>query len=337
MLLGHPNLDPYAGYNSSVDPNVDFMFNSVALRYGHTQVNDITWRLNEDRTFAAGGNISLKLSFFQPAILLNEGCSPIFRGLNAKAHNSPEVNLVDTLQDFLFAKAGSFGNDLIATNMRRARETGLPNYNTARQIYGLPPMTDFSFTGYPTLFENAYGTTDPTNCDPWMCGILENGPTPDGELGDLFYNIVKRQFQRTRDSDRFWYSNNQFSSLEYSQLNQTRLVDIILRNSNVQQLKCSIFEVPNNINTGPLCYRGNDANANTPFTVTTSLTPPATTSSGAASGTASGTAASGTAASGTAASGTASGPAATTSPVSAASSLIVSAVILAFAIFASAL
>jgi len=253
-LLGHPGLDAYSGYNPNVSPNVDFMFNTVALRYGHTQVNDITLRLNEDRTPAAGGNISLKLNFFQPAFLFNGGCTPIYIGLNAKAHNSPEPNIDETLKNFLFAKAGMPGNDLISTNLRRAREVGLPNYANARLLYDLEPYTNFNFTEWEPQLIEAYNGTDPTNCDPWVCGIFEPGPTDDGELGFLLYNIVKGQFQRTRDSDRFWYLNGQFSQTELNEILNTTLTDIIIRNSNVKSLKCSIFEVPNLLNNGSICY-----------------------------------------------------------------------------------
>jgi len=265
-LLGHPNLDPYSGYNPNINPNVDFMFNTVALRYSHTQVNDITWRLNEDRTAAAGGNISLKLSFFQPAILYNGGCTPIWIGLNAKAHNSPEPNIDPVLKDFLFAKAGEPGNDLISTNLRRGREVGLPNYANARLLYGLEPYDNFNFTEWLPQLIVAYNTTDPTNCDPWVCGIFEPGATPDGELGPLLYNIVKAQFERTRDSDRFWYLNNQFSPEELGEILNTTLTDIIMRNSNVLSLKCSVFEVPNNQNFGPICYAPGFTTGVTPTT-----------------------------------------------------------------------
>jgi len=265
-LLGTPGLDPYAGYNPAVSPNVDFMFNTVALRYGHTQVNDITLRLNEDRTPAAGGNISLKLNFFDPTILFNGGCTPIWIGLNAKAHNSPEPNIDDVLKNFLFAKAGFPGNDLISTNLRRAREVGLPNYANARLLYGLQPYNNFSFTLWEPQLIEAYNGSDPTNCDPWVCGIFEPGATPDGELGGLLYQIVKHQFQRTRDSDRFWYLNNQFSAAELDEILNTTLTDIILRNSMVQSLKCSIFEVPNAMNTGPICYAPGFTTGVTPTT-----------------------------------------------------------------------
>lgn len=257
MLLGNPNIPPYSGYDSSRDASVDFMFNTVALRYGHTQVNNVTARLNEDRSPASGGTILLRNVFFDPTILYTGGCSPIYRGLNSKAHNSPEVNIVDDLKEYLFAKKGSFGLDLLSTNMRRAREAGLPNYNTARQIYNFPPQVSFNYTVWQAEFNLAYGTDDPTNCDPWICCLLEPGING-GELGELNHDIVVRQFSALRAGDRFWYDNLQFNATELAEIKATKLADIIIRNSQVVTLKCNIFEVPGspyNGIVGPTCPR----------------------------------------------------------------------------------
>jgi len=259
MLLGTPNLDPYHGYNASQTVNVNMMYNTVSLRYGHTQVNNITWRLNEDGTKANGGDILLREVFFDPTIIVNYGCSDIWRGLNAKAHNSPEVNIILDLKEFVLAKNGSVGIDLLSTNMRRGRDLGLPRFRDAKLLYGMQPWTSFNFTESQANLEAAYNTTDPSDCDPWICGILEPGfdNVDGGELGQLNHMVVKTQFEAFRDGDRFWYLNNQFTPDELAQIQGTKLADIILRNSNLKSLKCNIFEVPGNPYTGtvgPTCY-----------------------------------------------------------------------------------
>jgi len=166
----------------------------------------------------------------------------------------------------VFAKKGLLGIDLLSTNMRRAREMGLPNFGTARAIYGeglnWPNYTAWdNFTEWTSQFVTAYNTSDPWGCDPWICGIMENTPfvptQVGGELGQLFHAIFKRQFSKMRDGDRFWYANNQFNSVDLEDILSTRLSHIILRNSVVAQLYCNIFEgaygsylgIP-----GPICF-----------------------------------------------------------------------------------
>jgi dual oxidase len=41
------------------------------------------------------------------------------------------------------------------------------------------------------------------NVDVWVGGILETDKGP----GELFTKIIKDQFTRIRDGDRFWYGN----------------------------------------------------------------------------------------------------------------------------------
>lgn len=40
--------------------------------------------------------------------------------------------------------------------------------------------------------------------DPWVGGILETTSTGPGEL---FRTIIRDQFRRIRDGDRFWFEN----------------------------------------------------------------------------------------------------------------------------------
>jgi hypothetical protein len=51
-------------------------------------------------------------------------------------------------------------------------------------------------------FEKLY-SNKMDNVDVWVGGILETDKGP----GELFTKIIKDQFTRIRDGDRFWYKN----------------------------------------------------------------------------------------------------------------------------------
>ena len=59
------------------------------------------------------------------------------------------------------------------------------------------------------------------NVDVWVGGILETNKGP----GELFTQIIKDQFTRIRDGDRFWYKNmnNRYvvNTVSYSQFKIT--------------------------------------------------------------------------------------------------------------------
>ena len=52
--------------------------------------------------------------------------------------------------------------------------------------------------------EALYGEDAINNLDIWPAGILE---TTSAGPGELFRAIIKNQFQRIRDADRFWFEN----------------------------------------------------------------------------------------------------------------------------------
>ncbi len=64
------------------------------------------------------------------------------------AQNSQSYDpfITEDVTNFLLKeKSRDHGGDLIARNLQRAREHGLPGYNVYRTICGLPGMTNFGF------------------------------------------------------------------------------------------------------------------------------------------------------------------------------------------------
>ncbi|KAF2359172.1 hypothetical protein FHG87_010072 [Trinorchestia longiramus] len=128
--------------------------------------------------------------------------------------------------------------DLMAINIQRGRDHGLPDYNTARRHFGLEPLTSLEPSEYKRVthsdvndevlqrLQDVYGSPDVT--DIWPGGILETrkyGP------GQLFTRIIMDQFQRIRDGDRFWFentNNGQFTDVERQKIKQVKLLDILL-------------------------------------------------------------------------------------------------------------
>ena len=103
--------------------------------------------------------------------------------------------------------------DLAALNIMRGRDNGLPDYNTVRKCFGFPMMNHFSeinpeqYAQNPDIFhqlEEEY-EGDLMNIDLYVGGMLESYGGP----GPLFTKIIKEQFERLRDSDRFWFENKE--------------------------------------------------------------------------------------------------------------------------------
>lgn len=241
-LIGSATLPAYSGYKPSVDPSVTPLFATAAFRLGHTQQSDKLLRLDATGQTLSGGPLSIRDAFFNPNPLTNDGIDPYLRGLLAQQAQDVDLKMVDDLRNFLFGAPGSGGMDLAAINIARGRDFGLPDYNLARVNFGLPRLNSFSqITSNVTLanaIQSVYGSID--NVDVWVGGLAEDH-IAGGAVGPLFSAIIKDQFIRSRDGDRLWFENGQFTQAELTEIRGATMAALIRRNSGLANVPDKVF------------------------------------------------------------------------------------------------
>jgi hypothetical protein len=136
--------------------------------------------------------------------------------------------------------------DLLSLDVARAQDHGLADYNTMRVAYGLPAVTTFSEIttdlALASSLEQLYG--DVNRIDP-LIGALAEDHLAGASVGPLAAAGLTDQFVRLRDGDRFWYENDPaFTAEEVLSLQNTRLSDIIRRNTGLTNLQDNVFFVP---------------------------------------------------------------------------------------------
>ena len=146
--------------------------------------------------------IPLTVGFGNPDLVESVGLGPILKGLAAERQYRNDEQVDDALRSVLFQvpKPGTTDpaacglpvissscfagvEDLGAIDIERARDHGIPSYNTLRQAYGLPPRPTFAaVTGESDLASAAPFTNDPASLA--FVGLLDrNGnPIPLGTL-----------------------------------------------------------------------------------------------------------------------------------------------------------
>ena len=244
-LLGDPAVRPYRGYNENVFPNITNCFSTAAYRFGHTMLSSELLRLDENGNTIPEGNLALANAFFNPDLIKDHGIDPYLRGLIANPAQQIDAKLIGDVRNFLFGPPGSDGFDLASLNIQRGRDHGLPGLNVIRARYGLPLLQSFEdLTDDPeTIVQlvELYGTVD--NVDPWV-GMLCEKHVPGANLGLTAYMIIRDQFERLRDGDRFWYQN-EFQGTALERFEQTRLSDVIRRNTGIKLIRGDVFRLPN--------------------------------------------------------------------------------------------
>lgn len=235
-MMGSTAPGAYAGYNPAVDSSMNTAFTTAAFRVGHTMLNDQLLRLNADGSTFAGGHLNLFQSFFNPASISAPGSlDAVLRGLVAQQSNEVDTQAIDGVRNLLFG--GTDGRDLIALNIQRGRDHGLPDYNSLRVGYGLPALTSFSqITSDPALaaaLAAAYGG-DINNVDPWI-GLFAEDHLSGSSLGVTSTAIFFDQFTRLRDGDRFFYLNDDsLTPADLAFLGNITLADIISLNTGAE-------------------------------------------------------------------------------------------------------
>lgn len=240
-LLGPDALAEYGGYDSSVNPNIANEFSTAAYRFGHSLLSPELQLLDENGEIIESGNLSLSEAFFRPDQVEAIGVDAILRGASTQLAQELDSQVVDDVRNFLFGPPGAGGLDLVSLNIQRGRDHGLADYNQTRVDLGLEPVTSFDqITSNPELaaaLEETYGTVD--NIDLWVGGLAEDH-LDGSSMGQTFSTIIVDQFERIRAGDRFWYQNV-LSGNELLEIENTRLSDIIERNTGIENLQTNVF------------------------------------------------------------------------------------------------
>ena len=244
-LLGLDALRPYYRYKSYVTPAIANEFSTAIYRFGHSALSPTLLRLDSSLAPISEDNLALRDAFFRPDRIVNEGgIEPLLRGLASQACSAIDTELVDDVRNFLFGPPGAGGFDLAALNIQRGRDHGLPSYNAMRFAMGLEPRADFAEVSSDSDVQARLASVyaDIEDIDLWV-GVLAEDPFNAGHVGELAFHVIRGQFERLRDGDRYWYQN-QFTAEEIADLESTTLADVIRRNTSIgDEISDDVFHV----------------------------------------------------------------------------------------------
>lgn len=256
IVLGpdvHKDLGEYKKYNPNLNPSISNVFATAALRFGHSMINPILHRYDENFDPIPQGHLTLRHAFFSPWRLYDEGgVDPLLRGMftTPAKLKTPKQNLNSELTEQLFYSSHAVALDLAAINIQRGRDHAIPPYTKWRQFCNMTEVNSFddlekeiSDKDIRDKLEEMYGSVH--NIDVWVGGILED-QIKGGKVGPLFRCLLLEQFSRLRDGDRLWYENpTTFKPEQLQQIKATSLARILCDNGdNIDTIGENVFLLP---------------------------------------------------------------------------------------------
>lgn len=259
-LLGHDlNENNSIQYDEQIHASVSNTFATAAMRFGHTQVHDMIGRVY------ANGTVSKPLQLRKTYFATSNDIIERFGGLDSMLRSMLAADVTTTIEssdetlcensasrpcvsneirEFLFGsdqrillkKKGKrrTGTDLIAVNIQRGRDHGLPDYNTVLSKL-LAPITSFEevSSNFADTLSHLYDN-DVNNIDLFVGMSVEKKKSKNDHIGPLASRLLENQFRDLISGDRFFYTN-EFTTQQVNQMElETSMRNIMKRNTAVE-------------------------------------------------------------------------------------------------------
>ena len=237
-------------YDESFDPRINNEFAAAAFRFGHSLVPKTISMKSRNRRRV----MNLKEVFFQPSEMKEPGFfDGLLRGLMEDRAKAADADFVDEIRNHLFEKSDRTGGlDLVALNIQRGRDHGLPGYNKYREICSgrrAATWADLRSSMLPehvSALRRLYRHLD--DIDLFVGGFLEQ-PHEDSLVGPVFKCIIGDQFARLKKGDRYFYdlgvdANTRFTQQELAEVRKVSLARLICDNSEVEHVQPFVLKLP---------------------------------------------------------------------------------------------
>lgn len=238
-------------YDEEVKTTVTTEFATAAFRFGHSTVGCDMKRFTGNGSELAPIDFGNAFNAYPVLTQSAEELDNLLRGLIKHHAQNLDEKVVDGLRQVIRGRL-----DLVARNIQRGRDVGLPDYNTIRTTLGFPALNVTQITSRADVQAKliSFWGVNLVGLEPWL-GILLEQKVENSQLGELGTHLLKTQFENFVKGDNCFYSHNPQTwarSLFKKEIEKVTLADIIDANTGVKKGEKSMGTSPFVAKYGPL-------------------------------------------------------------------------------------
>ncbi|CAG0924743.1 unnamed protein product [Notodromas monacha] len=205
------------GYQEDLDPTVANVFAGAAFRFGHATIQGLARIHQAGKRVSAEENIPFHEIQFNSSRMYSPGqMDGLLKGYSEEESRGRGRFFSAQITNHMFETIDSgFGFDLVAVNIQRGRDRGLPPYNDWREYCGLSRIASFQVeetisdlnasTGCTSnLHSLIYKSVDDVDA---FSGMISEFRQKGSMLGPTLQCLIGEQFFRSKHGDRFWFDS----------------------------------------------------------------------------------------------------------------------------------
>ncbi|CAH2040567.1 unnamed protein product, partial [Iphiclides podalirius] len=238
-----------SGYNSDIDPTITNSFATAAFHFFNSLLDQDIELVDDNHNVTSTQR--LKESYFKPAIVATKGAlEKVLRGMVSQSVQDLDLNYDDDLRHSWLG-----GLDVLAVDIQRGRDHGLPGYAQYRTLCGLSAVTTIQelvdVIPQETV-EKLSRYYDHLNDIDLVVGLMAETPLSGSLLGPTATCLIKEQLWRTRAGDRYFYTHQGeaggFGKRQLAELRRASLSRLLCDNAPLRRVQRDAFRPPSESN-----------------------------------------------------------------------------------------
>lgn len=236
------------GYNQDIDPTITNSFATAAFQFVNSLLDQDIQLMDEDRSMTSH---RLKDNYYKPDIVSQKGgLAKLLRGMTTQKSQGMDMNYKDDLQHHWLGRL-----DVLAVDVQRGRDHGLPGYIQYRTLCGQSAATTFQHLAnlIPQEIVDKLSKVyeHPSDID-LVIGLMAENPLPGSLLGPTATCLIKEQLWRTKAGDRYFYSHmdevGSFTKRQLAELKRVSLARLLCDNAGINSIQRDVFQPPSATN-----------------------------------------------------------------------------------------